>query len=202
MPSLGVETAIVKEGQVLLIQRRDFRVWVLPGGAVDPGESLAQGAVREAREETGLDLKLERLVGLYSRPEWCDGGDHDVLFAARATGGQLIRENDEVADIAFFDPTKLPQPLVTWHAQRIDDVFSGASGLARTQHTPWPFDPQWNLSDVRKAVESGTLSMAEIAQLFGPSARWAGRLTGRGPGHAQQARSKVSFGRSVHPVKC
>ena len=168
MPSLGVETAIVDVGKVFLIQRHDFRVWALPGGAVDAGESLAQAAAREAREETGLEVELTHLVGLYSRPAWCDGGDHDILFADHPVGGRLLRESDEVIDSGFFAPDELPAPLVSWHAQRIRDVFAGSSVLAHSQHTPWPFDPSWSLGDVRRKVGAGEIERGELLALFGP----------------------------------
>ena len=74
MASLGVEVVILMEQRVLLILRDDFSVWALPGGGVDPGESLVQAAMREVREETGLVVVLSRLVGFYSRPDWCNGG--------------------------------------------------------------------------------------------------------------------------------
>lgn len=70
---LGVNVAIVSEGRVLLTRREDFDVWCLPGGQVDAGESLAEAARREVREETGLEVRIERLVGMYSGPRWLDG---------------------------------------------------------------------------------------------------------------------------------
>lgn len=82
MPTLGVNIAIIQHRQILLTLRSDFPVWCLPGGVVDAGESLAQTAVRKAHEETGLIVRLTRLVGVYSRPNWQDGGDHEIVFAA------------------------------------------------------------------------------------------------------------------------
>ena len=73
MASLGVEVVILMDQRVLLVLRDDFNVWALPGGGVDPNESLVQAAMREVREETGLVVTLSRLVGFYSRPDWCNG---------------------------------------------------------------------------------------------------------------------------------
>ena len=104
MPTFGVCIATIRDGQILLTQRSDFPVWCLPGGAVDDGESLAQAAIREAREETGVDVELTRLVGVYSRPNWRYGGDHSVLFAARPVGGELQIVTNETVDAGYFCP--------------------------------------------------------------------------------------------------
>lgn len=88
MTPLGVNISIIQNGKILLTKREDFEVWCLPGGAVDEGESLAQAAIREAREETGLEVELTRLVGVYSRPSWNGPGMHIVSFVARPVGGE------------------------------------------------------------------------------------------------------------------
>ena len=67
MPGLAVIVAIIEDEKVLLTKREDFEVWCLPGGGVEDGETLAEGAIREAKEETGLDVELTSLVGVYSR---------------------------------------------------------------------------------------------------------------------------------------
>ena len=166
MPSLGVETAIFIDRRVLLTLRRDFRVWALPGGGVDPGESLVQAAMRETREETGLIVSIARLVGFYSRPDWCNGGDTDAVYVAQPTSGQFIGQSDEVAAIGLFDPNDLPHPMVGWHRERIRDAISGAVGLTRTQHTPWPFDPSWSFADVRRKFQAGELDEEDVEKLF------------------------------------
>jgi ADP-ribose pyrophosphatase YjhB (NUDIX family) len=123
MPTLGVEIAIIRSGQILLTRREDFETWCLPGGNVDAGESTAQAAMREAREETGLDVQLERLVGIYSMPRWGRGGAHIVVFAARPAGGGLRPQPGEVVAVRYFDPDALPEPLLGWHRQRIWDAL-------------------------------------------------------------------------------
>ena len=141
MPTVGVAVAIMADNRILLIKREDFEVWALPGGGADAGESLAQAAVRESREETGLRVSLTRLVGVYSRPDWIDGGEHVVLFAAIPSGGVLLQDADgEVLDARFFGRHDLPEALVPWHRQRIYDALDGVGGGAAWSQTAlWPF---------------------------------------------------------------
>jgi 8-oxo-dGTP pyrophosphatase MutT (NUDIX family) len=70
MGTLGVNVAIFRDGQILLTQRHDFHVWCMLGGSVDPGETLPQAAKREVQEGTGIDVRISKLVGNYSRPRW------------------------------------------------------------------------------------------------------------------------------------
>lgn len=138
MPSFGVNVVVVKEGAVLLQQRADLPLWNLPGGRVEEGESLAAAAIREVREETGLVVRPTRLVGVYSRPLWRDGGNHTTLFAAEVDGGDL-RDADpaETRDVRFFPPAALPAALVWWNRPMIDDALAGRT-VARTLDLPWP----------------------------------------------------------------
>ncbi len=111
-----------------------------PRGAVEPGESLAEAAIREVREETGLAVRLTRLVGTYSRPRWRDGGNHQILFAAEPVEGDL-RQFDaaETLEARFFDPGALPERLVWWHRRAIADALGGiGGGVARSLDVAWP----------------------------------------------------------------
>jgi ADP-ribose pyrophosphatase YjhB (NUDIX family) len=129
MPGFGVVVAVVAKNQVALQLREDAGLWNLPGGAVEPGESLAEAAVREVREETGLEMRLTRLVGVYSRPQWRQGGNHQILFAATPVGGNLQRfDVAETLDVRFFDPDALPDRLVWWHRRLAADAVAGVGG--------------------------------------------------------------------------
>ena len=129
MIRLAATVAIVQDDKVLLAKREDFEVWCLPGGMVDVGESLAETAVREAHEETGLTVEITRLVGIYSEiGAWND--IHLALFAARPTGGALFPQADEVLDLRYFAPTDLPADMFWWHRQQVADLFAGVGGSA------------------------------------------------------------------------
>ncbi len=129
-PHVGANVAIFNDtGQVLLTRRQDNDQWCLPGGHMDLGETLDQTAMREAQEETGLVLQLERLVGLYSSyyPPGTFGENSPArailvaLFRAHATGGNLTL-NAEVTEFGWFDPDRLPQDLIPNHMKRIHDA--------------------------------------------------------------------------------
>jgi 8-oxo-dGTP pyrophosphatase MutT (NUDIX family) len=99
-------------GRILMIHRTDNNKWALPGGAQDIGETIAQTAVRETREETGIDIELTGLVGIYSDPghviAYDDGEirqEFSVCFHAAPTGGTLktSHESKEVSWVTKAD---------------------------------------------------------------------------------------------------
>ena len=90
--------------------------------------------MREVREETGLAVTLSRLVGFYSRPDWCNGGDNDALYVGQPTSGRFINESDEVKAIGFFDPDELPHPMVGWHSSAFAMRSQGPSSNAHPTH--------------------------------------------------------------------
>src|SRR5512139_2201437 len=136
---LGVNVAIFKDGKVLLTRREDFRVWCLPGGSVDPNETVAQAGIREVREETGLEVELVRMVGIYSRPGWHDGGYHIVVFAAAQIGGEMQPAPREVIEMGWFAPDELPARLLIGQRGRILDAASGLGGsVAVSESAKYP----------------------------------------------------------------
>ncbi len=116
-PKLGTCAVIFDQaGRVLLEQRADCGWWCLPGGRLDAGETLAQGAVREAREETGLDIEITGFLGVFSDPRrrtvrYPDNGDLrqlvDAAVVARPAGGKLTA-SPESLDLRWFAPDELP----------------------------------------------------------------------------------------------
>jgi ADP-ribose pyrophosphatase YjhB (NUDIX family) len=95
-------------GQILLIKRSDNDNWALPGGAIDLGESLTQAAVRETKEETGIDCEVTGLVGIYTDPKhvmlYTSNGEvrqeFSIVLTAGATGGELT-PSDESLDVLW-----------------------------------------------------------------------------------------------------
>jgi len=133
MPGVAVIVAIIDDGKVLLTKREDFEVWCLPGGGVEEGETLAEGAIREAKEETGLDIELTRLVGVYSR---LGGGMHDVhavLYAAKPVGGELRTQPHETIEVAYFPFDQLPAELLFGHKRRIHDAIQQTTAVSVRQ---------------------------------------------------------------------
>lgn len=159
MANLGVNIAIFQDGKILLTEREDFEVWCLPGGGVDDRESVAQAALREAREETGLDIALTRLIGIYSAPRWLGVGTHIAVFAARPIGGTLRRQPDEVHDLGFFALDALPEHMMVGQRQRILDAWSGVGGsVVMARDDVWPFDPSLSRAELYALRDASGLS--------------------------------------------
>lgn len=113
-----------ERGRILLQRRRDNGLWALPGGGMDLGDSLPGTAVREVREETGLDVEVTGLVGTYTDPRhiiaYADGEvrrQFNVCFTARITGGELAI-SDESTELRFVAPDEV-DGLPMHHTQRL-----------------------------------------------------------------------------------
>lgn len=129
----GTCAAVFNErGEILLQKRSDNGFWSMPGGGVDPGESVEQGALREVWEETGLRVRMVRLVGVYSDPHnymvtrYPDGNIvHNVslCFVCERVSGTL-QISHESTDIGYFPITALPEPMMPSHRIRLQDVLA------------------------------------------------------------------------------
>ena len=105
-------------GTVLLTRRSDNGCWCLPGGGIDPGESVEEACIREVLEETGLIVRVTRLVGVYSNPhkiiEYADGNKYQgvtITFESQIIGGQLCL-NEETTEFKYFSADQLDDPEV------------------------------------------------------------------------------------------
>ena len=132
MPFLTVCVVVLDEDKVLLTKRNDFHVWCLPSGGVEDGETVTEAAIREAKEETGLDVKLTRMVGIYSRPVDIPSL-HAVVFAAIPVGGEIHVQPGETLEVRYFALKDLPTELSFGHIRRIRDAFHGISGAVVLQ---------------------------------------------------------------------
>ena len=126
-PLLTVDIIIELPGntnpQIVLIERKNPPPgWALPGGFVDVGETVEQAAVREAKEETSLDVSLSDLLGIYSDPTR-DSRGHTVSAVYIATGSGVAKAQDDAASLVICDPRKLPGVLAFDHQKILDDYL-------------------------------------------------------------------------------
>src|SRR6478672_10235873 len=102
------------------------------GGRHEPGESIEETAIREAKEETNFDVELGELIGEYSIVS--AGGERilDVsIFIATILGGEMRPQEGEIDDIGWFDPNRLPHPMTNAAPPAIADAVRGARGVHR-----------------------------------------------------------------------
>jgi len=123
--------------KILLMKRSDNQHWGLPGGYVEPGESVLVATLREVREETGYEIELGRLIGVYSDPksQVVEYGDRrrvqivNLCFEAVAGAQGAVETPDETLELGFFGPDALPQPFVPIHEIRLFDAAARAGDV-------------------------------------------------------------------------
>jgi ADP-ribose pyrophosphatase YjhB (NUDIX family) len=104
-----------EDGRLLLGKRTDNTLWTIPGGMMKPGETIEETAVREVKEETGIDVEVMSLIGIYSNPqhvvEYSDGEvrqQFSVCFVCRRIGGEQAT-SDETSEVGYFSPDELEE---------------------------------------------------------------------------------------------
>ena len=110
--------------------------WQIPGGLGEPSESARDTALREAREEAGVTLVIERLTGVYWEPDHpgSQGMHHFVFRASLASGSAqpAVADKNEITDVGWFEPSALPRPMSDFTVQRINDALADGSAVFAT----------------------------------------------------------------------
>jgi ADP-ribose pyrophosphatase YjhB (NUDIX family) len=169
---LSFASACIRDdtGRLLWQRRADFGWWGLPGGILEPGESLPECIVREVREETGLEVKPKRLIGLYSSPDFdvtYPNGDQvqqvTACFECRIGGGNMKIDNEETLDLTWL-PIDNPPSTAPWYMAMANDLILNKKAaafdrgsLGRQKHRETFFN------HIRKRVSHKSLLMPAVA---------------------------------------
>jgi len=132
---VGVGVIVVNDrGRVLLEKRSDSGMWGFPGGGIEPGESVYETALREVKEETGLDIEINGLVGVYSEPTagrivtYPDNGDvrHlvDIVLTGEMISGEMVISSESL-DLRCFNTDSFPTDLVPAAKKPLQDFVEG-----------------------------------------------------------------------------
>ncbi len=130
-PIPTVDIIIKIDNKVVLVRRKNKPYgWALPGGYIDYGESAEDAAIREAKEETSMDIELEGLLGVYSNPDR-DPRSHTITTVFIAKGKGSPKANDDAEEIGLFDRDNLPEPIVFDHKKILQDFFERQKDVNR-----------------------------------------------------------------------
>ena len=119
--------------KILLVKRDTVpfkSYWALPGGRMDPGETVEQTIIREVKEETGLDVTVVRQIGEYVEKGLKDDVEYEyypTCFLVKTIGGEIKRQESEIQEIQLFSLKELPYPLAFEHDKMIKDYLNNKS---------------------------------------------------------------------------
>jgi 8-oxo-dGTP diphosphatase len=129
-PLLTVDALIIYQGKLVLIRRKNppfENSFALPGGFVEVGETVEEAAIREAKEETGLDIKLLKLLGVYSDPSR-DPRGHTISVCFLAIGRGNLKAGSDAKDTGLFSLNEIPK-LAFDHNKIIENATSDVDGV-------------------------------------------------------------------------
>ena len=129
IPTTDVVIYDPEKGVVIIKRANSPHGYALPGGFIEEGEQAEDAAVREMKEETGLDVSLLGLLGVYSTPHR-DPRQHtlSVVFVGKTENSDALKAGDDAAGAAFYKLDALPEPLVFDHAKILNDFKSWLAG--------------------------------------------------------------------------
>ncbi|HEX7588017.1 MAG TPA: NUDIX hydrolase N-terminal domain-containing protein [Anaerolineae bacterium] len=139
-PKVGIGAAVFNEREEMLLIQRSDGTWFYPTGWGDIGLSPAQIAVKEVREEAGLWITPQRLVGIYNSVKWhaeLNPHYYSIVFECRLDGGEMRPHPPETLDVGFFDRDHMPQPVY----QNRTDHLERAWAMHRGEIVEPYFDP-------------------------------------------------------------
>ncbi|MFH1253718.1 MAG: NUDIX domain-containing protein [Candidatus Uhrbacteria bacterium] len=132
MFTIGVFGIIIDDqNRVLLCHRCDYDLWNLPGGTLEAGEAPWECVVREVKEETGFEVEIIKLAGIYNKPE-----KNEICFSfiCKIIDGQLTL-NDEADKIEYFDIKDIPSNTSPKQIERIRDYFANKKEMVYRNQT-------------------------------------------------------------------
>ncbi|MGQ9850717.1 MAG: GNAT family N-acetyltransferase [Aggregatilineaceae bacterium] len=165
-PVPGVGIVIEMNDGIVLIKRGGHvkpGQWALPSGYIEADESVEEAALRESREETGLDVELIDLLGIYSFPEGPPTSGIIVFYRARPVDGEL-RAGDDALDVRVFGPDELPELPFRTHRQALQ------RWLALRQQAPFTSEEHATGFHIREAEPSDADAVLELLRLVDANA--------------------------------
>lgn len=130
---IACSAIIERGGEYLMARRRDIGWWNLPGGGLEAGETVEEGVVREVREEVGIEIRIVRLVGVYSKPQ---KSEVVLTFLCKPADDTAPTTSDEVSEVGWFAADRLPERTLPKHRQRVlDAALNQPEAILRAQTT-------------------------------------------------------------------
>ena len=125
-----------EEGRILLVKRKDYPLWDLPGGTLEKGELLESCAVRETEEETGYIISIKRKIGEYYQPQ---SDDMQHLFLGEVNSGFPIKDGPETERVEWFTPKRLPLFMIPNRRKQIKNFLKHKNMIIKESIFVSPF---------------------------------------------------------------